>query len=171
MRTVFYVAVAVAVLARSSVVAAFANADESKLLSKATPDFTADTVISSDSRKRFLRVTDPEDDGLVAADEERVKFASMKQIIAKLEEDDMKHVAKILEDFQVSQAKSALKAARERVTWGNGDKLVPVAFGIKKLLVQCVIVDDLVLLDDITESIEQFEDYVQSVDVASMNKL
>ncbi|KAG7397979.1 Elongation factor 1-beta [Phytophthora boehmeriae] len=59
----------------------------------------------------------------------------------------------------------------EGLTWGEGHKLVPVAFGIKKLLVQCVIVDDLVLLDDITEAIEQFEDYVQSVDVASMNKL
>ncbi|RLN65250.1 hypothetical protein BBP00_00002961 [Phytophthora kernoviae] len=48
----------------------------------------------------------------------------------------------------------------EGLTWGEGHKLVPVAFGIKKLLVQCVIIDDLVLLDDITESIEQFEDYV-----------
>ncbi|KAG6946648.1 hypothetical protein JG688_00015930 [Phytophthora aleatoria] len=57
------------------------------------------------------------------------------------------------------------------LTWGEGHKLVPVAFGIKKLLVQCVIIDDLVLLDDITDAIEGFEDYVQSVDVASMNKL
>ncbi|CAI5744164.1 unnamed protein product [Peronospora destructor] len=59
----------------------------------------------------------------------------------------------------------------EGLTWGEGHKLVPVAFGIKKLLMQCVIIDDMVLLDDITEAIESFEDYVQSVDVASMNKL
>ncbi|CEG47691.1 ef-1 guanine nucleotide exchange domain-containing [Plasmopara halstedii] len=59
----------------------------------------------------------------------------------------------------------------EGLSWGEGHKLVPVAFGIKKLLVQCVIVDELVLLDDITEAIEAFEDYVQSVDIASMNKL
>ncbi|CAI5734956.1 unnamed protein product [Hyaloperonospora brassicae] len=59
----------------------------------------------------------------------------------------------------------------EGLTWGEGHKLVPVAFGIKKLLVQCVIIDELVLMDDITEAIESFEDYVQSVDVASMNKL
>ncbi|CAH0473636.1 unnamed protein product [Peronospora belbahrii] len=59
----------------------------------------------------------------------------------------------------------------EGLTWGEGHKLVPVAFGIKKLLVQCVIIDDMVLLDDITEAIEGFEDYVQSVDIASMNKL
>ncbi|KAE9113032.1 hypothetical protein PF010_g10234 [Phytophthora fragariae] len=59
----------------------------------------------------------------------------------------------------------------EGLTWGEGHKLVPVAFGIKKLLVQCIIIDDLVLLDDITEAIEGFEDYVQSVDIASMNKM
>ncbi|ETV69264.1 hypothetical protein H257_14900 [Aphanomyces astaci] len=57
------------------------------------------------------------------------------------------------------------------LTWGEGHKLVPVAYGIKKLLVQCIIVDDLVLLDDITDAIESFEDFVQSVDVASMNKV
>ncbi|EQC25524.1 hypothetical protein SDRG_16607 [Saprolegnia diclina VS20] len=57
------------------------------------------------------------------------------------------------------------------LSWGEGHKLVPVAFGIKKLLVQCIIIDELVLLDDITEAIEQFEDDVQSVDVASMNKM
>lgn len=55
--------------------------------------------------------------------------------------------------------------------WGEGHKLVPVAFGIKKLLVQCIIIDDKVLLDDITDKIESFEDYVQSVDIASMNKV
>jgi elongation factor 1-beta len=59
----------------------------------------------------------------------------------------------------------------EGLTWGEGHKLVPVAFGIKKLLVQCIIIDDMVLLDDITDAISSFEDYVQSVDVASMNKV
>ncbi|KAI9907095.1 hypothetical protein PsorP6_016335 [Peronosclerospora sorghi] len=59
----------------------------------------------------------------------------------------------------------------EGLTWGEGHKLVPIAFGIKKLLVQCVIIDDLVLLDDITEAIEALDEYVQSVDIASMNKL
>lgn len=55
--------------------------------------------------------------------------------------------------------------------WGEGHKLVPVAFGIKKLLVQCIIIDSEVLLDDITDVIEAFEDEVQSVDCASMNKM
>ena len=40
-----------------------------------------------------------------------------------------------------------------------------------KLVLQVVIVDALVLLDDITENIEALEDFVQSVNVASMTKV
>ncbi|GMF49398.1 unnamed protein product [Phytophthora fragariaefolia] len=49
MRAAFYVAVAVAVFARSSAVAVFASADEPKFLSKVTPDLAADTMTSMDS--------------------------------------------------------------------------------------------------------------------------
>ena len=35
----------------------------------------------------------------------------------------------------------------------------------------CTIEDDKVLMDDITDCIEALEDYVQSVQVASMNKI
>nr|AEK80967.1 Avh224 [Phytophthora sojae] len=62
MRSVFYVALAVAVFAHSSFVAAFAAADESALLSKTTPDFANDNVLSTDSWKRFLRSTDLDDE-------------------------------------------------------------------------------------------------------------
>lgn len=48
MRSIFYVALAVAVSARSSVVAAFPDPNESQLLSKASPD------------KRFLRIAGQE---------------------------------------------------------------------------------------------------------------
>lgn len=49
-------------------------------------------------------------------------------------------------------------------------KLVPVAFGIKKLQVSCIIEDDKVLTDDIVETIQAWEDEVQSVDIVSMQK-
>ncbi|KAF1786212.1 hypothetical protein GQ600_27396 [Phytophthora cactorum] len=109
MRSVFYVAVAVAVFARSSVVVASTNADESQVLSKTSPDFTVDAMISTDSQKRFLRVTDPEDDDLKADDEDRTKYGSLKDIIAKLDEKNMNHVAEILENMS-SIHKKALKA-------------------------------------------------------------
>ena len=60
---------------------------------------------------------------------------------------------------------------QDGLVWGENFKLEPVAFGIKKLVMTCVVDDDKVLMDDITDSIEALEDYVQSVFVASMNKL
>ncbi|CAD5114449.1 DgyrCDS3579 [Dimorphilus gyrociliatus] len=54
--------------------------------------------------------------------------------------------------------------------WG-ASKLVPVGYGIQKLQISCVIEDDKVSTDDLTEKIEAFEDYVQSVDIAAFNKI
>jgi len=60
---------------------------------------------------------------------------------------------------------------QEGLSWGETFKLEPVAYGIMKLVMTCTIVDSLVLMDDITENIEALEEYVQSVNVASMNKI
>ena len=53
-------------------------------------------------------------------------------------------------------AKKVLSIKMEGVTWGKDYKLVPVAFGVKKLVVVCTIIDDLVSTDDLQESIEEF---------------
>jgi translation elongation factor EF-1beta len=63
------------------------------------------------------------------------------------------------------------KFEKEGLTWGETFKLEPVAFGIKKLVMTCSIVDSLIVMDDITEAIEAIDQYVQSVQVASMNKI
>ena len=60
---------------------------------------------------------------------------------------------------------------QEGLSWGQSYKLEPVAFGIKKLVMTCSIVDSLVLMDDITDFIEGLEEWVQSVNVVSMNKI
>ena len=60
---------------------------------------------------------------------------------------------------------------QEGLQWGESFKLEPVAYGIMKLVMTCTIVDSLVLMDDVTENIESLEEYVQSVQVASMNKI
>ncbi len=65
---------------------------------------------------------------------------------------------------------SVLSIAMEGLLWGT-HKLVPVGYGIKKLTITAVIVDDLVSTDDICDQITAFEDYVQSVDIAAFNKL
>ncbi len=53
--------------------------------------------------------------------------------------------------------------------WGISEK-VPIAYGLKKIRFSCVLVDDLVCLDDIHEAVEEIEG-VQSSDAVSHNKL
>lgn len=50
-------------------------------------------------------------------------------------------------------------------------KLNPLAFGIMKLSILCTIEDAKVSVDDLIEKIQEFEDFVQSVDVAAFNKV
>ncbi|KAK5692173.1 Translation elongation factor 1 beta [Elasticomyces elasticus] len=76
-------------------------------------------------------------------------------------------------DDQTNMA--ALEAAvrgieKEGLVWG-ASKLVPVGFGIKKLQINLVIEDEKISLSDLEEEIREFEDYVQSTDIATMNKL
>ncbi|KAK4471122.1 hypothetical protein MN116_005519 [Schistosoma mekongi] len=54
--------------------------------------------------------------------------------------------------------------------WG-ASKLVPLAYGIKKLQIGCVVEDDKVGTDMLEEEIMKFDDLVQSVDIAAFNKL
>merc|ERR1712210_207636 len=58
----------------------------------------------------------------------------------------------------------------EGLLWGTG-KLVAIGYGIKKLQITCVIVDDLVSTDLLEEKMTEFEDFVQSVDVVAFNKI
>ena len=54
--------------------------------------------------------------------------------------------------------------------WG-ASKLMPVAYNVKKLQIVCVVEDELVSVEELSEKIEAFEDYVQSVDVAAFSKI
>merc|ERR1719315_545848 len=56
------------------------------------------------------------------------------------------------------------------LTWG-ASKLGPIGYGIKKLQVMCTVEDDKVSVDELSEKIEGFEEYVQSVDINAMNKI
>ncbi|KAK4246499.1 hypothetical protein C7999DRAFT_33117 [Corynascus novoguineensis] len=59
---------------------------------------------------------------------------------------------------------------KDGLVWG-ASKLVPVGFGIKKLQINLVVEDEKISLDELSEEIAEFEDYVQSVDIAAMQKL
>lgn len=66
--------------------------------------------------------------------------------------------------------KSVKSIEKEGLVWG-ADKRVPVGYGINKLQVMCVVEDEKVSIDELCEQISEFEDYVQSVDVAAMSKI
>ncbi|QIX01405.1 hypothetical protein AMS68_006922 [Peltaster fructicola] len=59
---------------------------------------------------------------------------------------------------------------KDGLVWG-ASKLVAVGFGIKKLQINLVVEDEKISLDELQEEIDGFEDYVQSSDIAAMQKL
>ena len=59
---------------------------------------------------------------------------------------------------------------QDGLVWGSS-KLVAIGYGIKKLQITIVIEDEKVSLDELQEKVAEFEDYVQSSDVAAMQKL
>merc|ERR1719433_2087019 len=66
--------------------------------------------------------------------------------------------------------KSIKTIQKEGLVWG-ASKLVPVGYGINKLQIMCTVEDEKVSIEELSEQIEEFEDFVQSVDVAAMNKI
>lgn len=66
--------------------------------------------------------------------------------------------------------KNVRSIEKDGLKWG-ASKLVPVGFGVKKLQINLVVEDDKISLDELQEEIEGFEDYVQSTDIAAMQKL
>jgi elongation factor 1-beta len=76
--------------------------------------------------------------------------------------DDETDMAKLEECVRSVQADGLL--------WG-ASKLVPLAYGIKKLQITCVVEDDKVGTDFLEEEITKFEDVIQSVDIAAFNKI
>ncbi|KAG6864608.1 hypothetical protein C0991_008286 [Blastosporella zonata] len=69
----------------------------------------------------------------------------------------------------------ALEAAvrsieQDGLLWG-ASKLVAIGYGIKKLQMTLVVEDEKVSTDELQEKIAEFEDYVQSTDIAAMSKL
>lgn len=75
------------------------------------------------------------------------------------DETDMKELESTMRNIEI-----------DGLTWG-ASKLVPLAFGIKKLQVNLVVEDEKVSIDDLQAQIEADEDHVQSTDVAAMSKL
>ncbi|KAJ7092489.1 hypothetical protein B0H15DRAFT_834108 [Mycena belliarum] len=66
--------------------------------------------------------------------------------------------------------KAVRSIEKDGLLWGSS-KLVAIGYGIRKLQMTLVVEDEKVSLDELQEQIAEFEDYVQSSDVAAMQKL
>ena len=64
-----------------------------------------------------------------------------------------------------------LKMEQDGVFWKTEYKKEPIAYGINKLVIGCVIEDDKVSSDDLQEQIEALEEHVQSCDIAVFSKI
>ncbi|CDO77480.1 hypothetical protein BN946_scf184902.g14 [Trametes cinnabarina] len=76
--------------------------------------------------------------------------------------DDETHMAKLEEAVRSIEMPG--------LVWG-ASKLVPIGYGIRKLQITLVVEDELVSLDELQEKVAQFDEYVQSSDIAAMQKL
>ncbi|XP_055693994.1 probable elongation factor 1-beta [Lutzomyia longipalpis] len=159
----------------------FTSAERSKWTGQAVPQVSgakptvAATKPADDDDDVDLFGSDEEEDAEAERlREERVKAYSEKKakkpaLIAKSSVlldvkpwDDETDMAKMEELVRTVQMDGLL--------WG-ASKLVPLAYGIKKLQIMCVIEDEKISVDLLGEKIQEFEDYVQSVDVAAFNKI
>ena len=75
------------------------------------------------------------------------------------------------DETDMKELEAAVRAIeKDGLVWG-ASKLVPVGYGIKKLQIKLVVEDEKVSSTDSQEEIEELEDYVQSTDIAAMQKL
>ncbi|KAH8554723.1 hypothetical protein BGW37DRAFT_208076 [Umbelopsis sp. PMI_123] len=119
------------------------------------------------------------DDEEVDEEAEKVKAQRLAEYAAK-KANKPKTIAKTTitldvkpwdDETNMDELTAAVKAVNmDGLLWG-GSQLVPIGYGIKKLQINCVVEDDKVMLDDLTEKITDLEDYVQSVDIAAMQKI
>jgi len=66
--------------------------------------------------------------------------------------------------------KAVRSVVMDGLLWGVS-KLMPVGYGINKLQIATVVEDEKVSIDDLVEKLQEFEDFVQSVDIAAFNKI
>jgi len=140
----------------------------------AAPKAAAPADDDDDDVDLFGSEDEEEDEEKKRITEERLKAYHEKkskkpQVIAKTSvlfdvkpwDDETDH-AKMLE--------ACKSITKDGLVWG-ASKIVPIGYGIKKLQIMCTVEDAKVSIEELGEQMEAFEDYVQSVDVAAMNKI
>ncbi|KAL8795245.1 MAG: hypothetical protein Q9195_002256 [Heterodermia aff. obscurata] len=157
--------------------------DPSKPYSAYGPEKSEVTLNSKDAPA--AEEEEDDDDNLFGSDESEDEDAKKQKeanlaAYRKKKEGKVKPAAKSMvtldvkpwddETDMVALEKTLRSIEMDGLTWGSG-KLVPLAFGIKKLQVNFVVEDEKVSIDELQAQIEEDEEHVQSTDVAAMMKL
>merc|ERR1711892_736148 len=145
-----------------------------KPAAKAAPAAPAPAADDDDDVDLFGSDDEDEDEEKKRITEERLKAyhekkAKTTQVIAKTSvlfdvkpwDDETDHAEML---------KACKSIEMDGLLWG-ASKLVPIGYGIKKLQIMFVVEDAKVSIEELGEKMEAFEDFVQSVDVAAMNKI
>ena len=74
-------------------------------------------------------------------------------------------------DLEALAKKVLEEVVQDGLVWKTEYKKEPVAFGVFKLVMGCVVEDEKVSVEDLVDKICEFEDEVQSVDILSFNKV
>ncbi|CAD6891124.1 unnamed protein product [Tilletia controversa] len=120
------------------------------------------------------------DDEAEDAENARIKAERVAEYEKKKAAKGPRAAAKSVVTFEVKpwDDETDMKALEESIrsieqdglVWG-ASKLVAVGYGVSKLQITVVIEDDKVSLEDLQDKCAEFEDYVQSTDIAAMQKL
>lgn len=143
-------------------------------------DDNADQPVSSDARNEddgfelFGSDDDAENAAAERLKEERIRVYEEKKkkkeaVVAK--SNIILDVKPWDDETSMAEMERAVRSiAADGLLWGVS-KLVPLAYGIHKLQISCVVEDDKIGVDFLEEEITKYEDLVQSVDIAAFNKI
>ncbi|XP_065219078.1 elongation factor 1-beta' [Planococcus citri] len=160
------------------------NADEKKKFAQKSLNSEVAKFLDDKPSSAAAAGDDDDDVDLFGSDEDDAEAERIKEerLKAYAEKKSKKPVviakSSIVLDVKPWDDETDMKAMETQVrtiemaglVWG-ASKLVPVGYGIEKLQIMCVVEDDKVSVDDLAEKIQEFEDYVQSVDIAAFNKI
>ena len=167
-------------------VKSYSEAEKKKLpgVAKTLADFGA-TANGAGSAGKGAKGDDDEDDDidLFGSDEDEEAEAAKAERVKAYNEKKAKKPAPTAKSNVILDVKpwddetdmKELEAAVRKIScdglvWGIS-KLVPLAYGIKKLQIVCVVEDEKVSIDWLQETICENEEYVQSCDVAAFQKI
>ncbi|XP_055383391.1 probable elongation factor 1-beta [Condylostylus longicornis] len=161
-------------------IASFDSKEQSSWGGNALPQAAGGNTTVPDNKA----ADDDDDVDLFGSDEEDAEAAKIREerlaayAAKKSKKPALIAKSSVLLDCKPWDDETDMKVMEEKVRtiemdgllWG-ASKLVPVGYGIKKLQIMCVIEDEKVSIDLLTEKIQEFEDFVQSVDIAAFNKI